>query len=156
MDGKYVERRGRLLDKREYISCIEKALVGKISPQELQDIVQYYRDYIDMEIRKGKTQKEVLDDLGDPRLLAKTIVAAHGRGEQSYEQDTMDYSKKREKKGTGKSWHIPMGAVVVTGVLILLLVVSLLLSLASAILPIALPVLLILWMVDRLGKSRRK
>ena len=45
------------MKKAEYIQVMEKALVGNVSPQELSDIISYYRDYIDMEIQKGKTEQ---------------------------------------------------------------------------------------------------
>lgn len=37
-----------------------------------------YRDYITGEIRKGRTEEQVMDDLGDPRLIARTIIETQG------------------------------------------------------------------------------
>ena len=39
--------------------------------------LEYYSSYIDDEVRKGKTEEEVLEALGDPRLIAKTIVQTY-------------------------------------------------------------------------------
>ncbi len=40
--------------------------------------ISYYRDYIDGEMAKGRSEKDVMDELGDPRLIAKTIKTANG------------------------------------------------------------------------------
>lgn len=154
------------MDKREYVSCIERALVGKINPAELRDIVQYYRDYIDMEIRKGKSEQQVLEELGDPRLLAKTIAATHGNGVagtgdlgsgfRSRGTDGAGFEPEREgyngKKA--KSWHIPLVAVIGILLLILLLVASLVLSVVRILLPVVLPVLIILWIIRFFRKNQ--
>ena len=62
------------MDKTEFMDKLRRALNGNISPSMVQDNVSYYEDYIDSEIRKGKTEKEVMDMLGDPRLIARTII----------------------------------------------------------------------------------
>lgn len=54
------------MDKTEFIDKLRRALNGNISPSMVQNNVSYYEDYIDSEIRKGKTEKEVMDQLGDP------------------------------------------------------------------------------------------
>lgn len=68
------------MNKYEFITALQRHLTGKISAQKLQELTNYYNDYIDTEIRKGKSEDEVLASLGEPRLLAKSIVAAESRG----------------------------------------------------------------------------
>ena len=75
------------MKKAEYLQVLEKALVGNVSPQELQDIVSYYRDYIDMEIRKGKSEEDVINQLGNPRHLVKSIIAAKEQDSSAGNQD---------------------------------------------------------------------
>ena len=57
---------------------MEDALRGKVSNQVIEANLQYYRDYITGEIRKGRTEEHVMDDLGDPRLIARTIIETQG------------------------------------------------------------------------------
>lgn len=66
------------MNKYDFITELQKHLTGKVSPQKVQELTRYYQDYIDTEIRKGKTEEEVLSSLGEPRLLAKSIVTAEG------------------------------------------------------------------------------
>ena len=54
----------------EFLNRLEDALRGKVSNQVIEANLQYYRDYITGEIRKGRTEEQVMDDLGDPRLIA--------------------------------------------------------------------------------------
>lgn len=127
------------MNKAEYVQIIEKALVGNVSPQEVQDTVAYYRDYIDMEIRKGRSEQEVLDQLGNPRLLVKSIIAA------KEQRETYDEAKElHEDTMQGKSFRIPLLVVILIVVLVLGLILRL-------VLPMVIPALLILGIVA-LGK----
>lgn len=127
------------MNKKEYISRIEKALVGKVSAQELHDTIQYYRDYIDMEIRKGRAEKEVLEQLGDPRLLAKTIAMTKGQ------EDRVGEDADHEKKNTTKTHHIPLIAVIAIVILVFMLAASLMLTVMRILIPIILPVILLVF-----------
>lgn len=131
------------MNKTEYVQIIEKALVGNVSPQEVQETVAYYRDYIDMEIRKGRSEQEVLEQLGNPRLLVKSIIAAKEQRD-SYEE-TEEMHQETQRKGV----RIPLFVIV----LIVLLLVGLILKF---ILPVILPALVLLGiilMIKRLNKK---
>lgn len=121
------------MNKTEYVKTIEKALVGYVSAQELQDTVTYYRDYIDMEIRKGKTEQEVLEGLGNPRLLAKSIIAAKEQQGRIGDSDIA-----QEENVQHKGFRIPMLIII----LVVLIVLGLVLSLVFAFMRFALPILL--------------
>ena len=62
------------MNKEQFIDTLRRALYGKIDDYTLQDHIRYYEDYIRQEMGKGWTEQEVLQELGDPRLLARTIV----------------------------------------------------------------------------------
>ncbi len=135
------------MNKTEYVSMIEKALVGKISPQELRDTVVYYRDYIDMEIRKGKSEQEVLDRLGDPRLLAKSIIAAN----ESKSEGIDDYSKERvsdDETERVKVHRIPFPVILLIVVLMFFMIFGALMSIVRILMPVVLPVVLIVIIVS--------
>ena len=53
-----------------------QALNGKLDAATIQDHLKFYDDYIIEEMRKGKSEQEVLELLGDPWAIAKTIVDA--------------------------------------------------------------------------------
>lgn len=72
------------MDKREFIDKLQRALAGGLNSSLVAENVRYYEEYIDSEIRKGKSEAEVLGTLGDPRLLAKSIIEANKQAGASY------------------------------------------------------------------------
>ena len=47
------------MNKQEFIDRLRSALNGRIPPSMVAENVNYYEDYINMEVRKGKTEAEV-------------------------------------------------------------------------------------------------
>lgn len=66
------------MTKQEFLDRLRRSLHGKVSPGQVAENLQFYEDYINTEVRKGASEAEVLAGLGDPRLLARTIVEARG------------------------------------------------------------------------------
>lgn len=64
------------MTKQEFLSGLETALSGEVSQQVFLENMQYYRGYIEDELRKGRSEGEVLEELGSPRLIARTIIDA--------------------------------------------------------------------------------
>lgn len=72
------------MDRTEFIDKLQRALAGGVNSSRVAENVQYYREYIDVEIRKGRSEAEVLDSLGDPgfwrrALLRRTSVPVSAR-----------------------------------------------------------------------------
>lgn len=76
------------MTRYEFIDRLRAALNGRIPTAQVTDTINYYEEYIVTEIRKGRTEEEVLDLLGDPRLIAKTIIQTCPAGRES--ADGMD------------------------------------------------------------------
>lgn len=64
------------MSKQEFVDRLRTALSGKISPALVEENARYYEDYINTQIRLGEAEATVLESLGDPRLIARSIVAA--------------------------------------------------------------------------------
>lgn len=129
------------MNKTEYLQIIEKSLVGNVGPQELQDIVSYYRDYIDMEIQKGRSEQEVLEGLGNPRHLVKSIIAA--KEQKSMESET-ETAQEERTQGHGRSFRIPMFLIIMILILIVWLALGFVVVLAKLVLPLLIPVVIIM------------
>lgn len=80
--------------QEEFLKIFQEALAGKISDRIIQENANYYRVYIKNEIASGKTEEEVLQLLGDPRLLAKTIEESNkfANNDESYASDNNGWS----------------------------------------------------------------
>lgn len=64
-------------------------MAGEVAPQVTRSNLEYYETYIRDEVRKGRSESDVLGELGDPRLIARTIfdsqeAAAGNYGEERY------------------------------------------------------------------------
>ena len=66
------------MNKEEFLNKMKIALDGQVSDLIISENIDYYENYINSEISNGKSEIEVLDMLGDPRLLAKTIIELQG------------------------------------------------------------------------------
>ena len=82
----------------EFLRLLQETLDGKVSERIIADNVDYYKSYIRDQMTSGRSESEVLQMLGDPRLLAKTIEEstkfASGRTaeQKSYTNEDGNYS----------------------------------------------------------------
>ena len=61
------------MTKEQFLESLEEALSGNISPALINENIRYYDEYIETEKRKGRTEDDIMEELGDPRLIARTI-----------------------------------------------------------------------------------
>lgn len=66
------------MTKEQFIMELEQCLQGEVSAYELSDSLTYYRQYFEDEIRNGKSEEQVIKELGSPRLIARSIIDARG------------------------------------------------------------------------------
>ena len=70
------------MDKEEFLRTLGAALSGEVPQHIIQENIRYYDNYITGELSKGRTENEIMDELGGPRLIARTIIdAAEAGGE---------------------------------------------------------------------------
>lgn len=70
------------MDRQEFLEKLRLSLNGRLPAQAVAEHISYYEDYINTEIRKGKSEEEVLGMLGDPRLIARTLVETSSHAEE--------------------------------------------------------------------------
>lgn len=151
------------MDRNEFLAALEAALKGEIPDYEITGHVRYYDSYL--QENNGKTEEEKLNELGDPRLIAKTIIdaAALKGGNTNYRgsYENRDYTESSEperqqenRQGVhyktytwdGLTWYQKLLALV-----ILVLVVVVLLAVAGLgihiFFSIVLPVLVIVFVI---------
>ncbi|WP_343208784.1 DUF1700 domain-containing protein [Anaerolentibacter hominis] len=63
----------------EFLSILREALTGTVPDMEIENNLNYYRDYIERELAAGKSEQQIFEELGDPRLIAKTLADTYGR-----------------------------------------------------------------------------
>ena len=62
------------MKREDFIKGLEEALRGDVSPYLINENINYYNNYILEEMKNGKTEEEVVNSLGDPWVIAKTII----------------------------------------------------------------------------------
>lgn len=64
---------GLYMSKKEFLATLQETLAGQIPEGEIANQLNYYRSYIN----NSDSEKQVLEELGDPRLIARTIIASY-------------------------------------------------------------------------------
>lgn len=102
------------MSKQEFIDGLRRSLSSINDYTFVNDTVSYYENYIESQIRMGRMETEVMEELGDPRLIAKSIRATHVSDEEGGEQNysRSDYTEnKRFTNGlfqfNGKDIRLP-------------------------------------------------
>ena len=83
------------MKKQEFLEKLYDALCESMDKSEAQIHVKYYKQYIEEQVREGKKEKDVIAELDNPRLIAKSLIEAGDNafkysddvGEDKYEYD---------------------------------------------------------------------
>lgn len=138
--------------KQEFLQELQLALQGQLSQAVINENIRYYDNYIREEARKGSSEEAVINRLGSPRLIAKTLIdttdsfgrAAQGTYyESSYGQSETGRGRARNDGQSGKrgglgTWY---GKILLIAVAILLIVIVA--NVIAFLLPILVPVIVI-------------
>ncbi len=62
------------MNKQEFLNKLLEALLENMDRRSAQKHMDYYDIYISSEVKKGKSEQEVVEALGNPRLIVKSIV----------------------------------------------------------------------------------
>ena len=62
------------MNRTEFLTILRNQLAGQMQEGKAEAHIRYYEDYIQSQVRKGRTEEDVLGELGDPRLIAKTLI----------------------------------------------------------------------------------
>lgn len=138
------------MDRTEFIDRLQRSLAGGVNSSQVADNVRYYQDYIDAEIRKGRSETDVLFSLGDPRLLAKSIIEANKRAgyiegtNQNFDEERPEDSVQERNRAAGSIVRVPSWLIILIVTVILLLIIGVVFSVISFLAPIIIPVLIVM------------
>ncbi len=111
------------MTQRDFLDTLKKALNGQVPPHVVTENLNYYNTYLYDEIQKGRPEREVLEELGDPRLLARTIIDAEESSRSGRRRQTFEYGSVYDEGGNEDpvrgAFHINRWAVL--GILFLIL-----------------------------------
>lgn len=143
--------------RNKFLSSLREVLEGNMSEQAVKENLQYYKTYIEDEVKKGRTEKEVVEELGDPWIIAKTLIESPG-GEQTYEEAEEDnvsrYEDRRQNVhilGLDTWWK--KAALILAIVGIIFGIGTLLVGVVRIVLPILIPFLAIMFLIKFFHKK---
>lgn len=143
--------------RNKFLSSLREALEGNMSEQAVKENLQYYKTYIEDEVKKGRTEKEVVEELGEPWIIAKTLIESPG-GEQTYEEAEEDnvsrYEDRRQNVhilGLDTWWK--KAALILAIVGIIFGIGTLLVGVVRIVLPILIPFLAIMFLIKFFHKK---
>ena len=142
----------RYMSKQEFLEKLRQALTGKVASSVVTENINYYEDYINVEVRKGRSEEEVLNQLGDPRLIARTIVETSG-GSQSAEgirgRSSTYYERSAGENASSlrRRVRIPGWMALILLLMVVVLILSFVFSVVTALLPVLLPILVVVFLV---------
>ena len=118
-----------------------------MEPEQINEHIRYYSDYIDSQIRMGVAEEEVMASLGEPRWIAKTILGmeeVEAVTEEYVEEDKMQDDKYRYFNIKGKTIRLPGWLFTILVCVVSFFVLSIVFSLVARLLPF---VFMIIFMV---------
>ena len=159
------------MTKREFLDKLKKALANDLSGNVIRDNVDYYNDYITEEVRKGRKESEVIEELGDPWAIAKNIITSEeikgntGETYDSYEperQRSQTYEQGYDEESGHRGVHVfgldtwwKKLLLILSVVLVIFVVVSIVSGLISLLAPVLVPLIIIMLIVRLIGGSKR-
>lgn len=165
--------------KKEFLDILRESLAGNVPMSEIEENIRYYKDYIE---NGAESEEEALKQLGDPHLIARTIIdsfkASKGpmadfyteqaRNEYSsgtFEEDGSSAEDEEDNRYTGYGYSTRTGhkfkwyeklvmGIIIIGIISLVLFIG---GLAVAIiLRIILPVVLVLVIIKFIADYFRR
>ena len=134
------------MNKKEFLDILYEQLSGQMPEGNVAAHVQYYRNYIEDAVTQGRTETEVLNELGDPRLIARTLLDTESYSEpytdNSYEYDNGSSGSKKVKS---RSFHIDLSTWY--GKLAVILIAVVVIFLLCTVLSVLIPVMVIFGIV---------
>ena len=143
--------------RAEFLDILKTQLSGQMHEGKIAAHLRYYEDYIQSKVRAGTPEEEVIAQLGDPRLIAKTLLDKD-TGEEVYEEsrsysesDSGNYGNQEEKTWKKKldlsTWYGKLIVIAAAAVIIFLLI-----SVLAAVLPFLIVFAVIVYLISRWGK----
>lgn len=145
------------MNKKEFLDILYEQLSGQMPEGNVAAHVQYYRNYIEEEQRKGRSEDDILNELGDPHLIARTLLDTDstasgnpqttGSYSEPYTDNSYEYdnSSSGSKKVKSRSFHIDLSTWY--GKLAVILIAAVVIILLCTVLSVLIPVMVIFGIV---------
>ena len=138
------------MTKQEFLDGLRRSLSAGLEPEQINEHIRYYSDYIDSRIRIGSSEEEVMASLGEPRLIAKTLLGMEETGhatEEYVEEDTSENGNYRYFNINGKTVKLPSWLFTILVCVICFFVLTIVFSLMTRLLPFIFMIIFMVTMI---------
>lgn len=89
------------MNKREFLQKLREYLSYELPARYIEKNIRYYDEYIDGEVGHGRSAAEVIEELGDPQLIAKSITDSIKAGADGIpnSEDDVDFTEEIYENG---------------------------------------------------------
>ena len=148
------------MNKKLFLQNLKEALQNEVNPDVITENINYYDDYIKNEVKNGTKEKDVLASLGDPWIIAKSIIQTQGTERDA--AASVEANERAQSRRQGNhvqfllfdTWWKKLLALLVV-VLFLVVVVLLITGLIRLLAPVAIPIIIVLIILRIYGSRRR-
>lgn len=155
------------MTRGEFLERLQEALENELDRRSVQEQVEYYRTYIIEETQKGRTEQEVVEELGDPWVIARSIIAmsesepakdggyqASGNRKKTEEnRDSHMYTGEFRSFGFDTWWK---KAILILGIVgVFLILIAVIGGIFSLLMPVIVPVIFVLLVFRLIGGIRK-
>lgn len=153
------------MTKYEFLEKMRHALANDLSGPVVQENVNYYDSYISDEVRSGRSEAAVIEELGDPWAIARTIIESSGNAENTENvREEYTYGSGRqvyEQRQGDRQVHVfNLGAwwkrlLLILGIVgVIMVVVAVIGGIFSLLAPILVPLLIIVFVFRIIDRNR--
>lgn len=113
------------MNKTEFIDELRNYLNEHLDKAKADEELAYYQDYLNSRIANGEEEARVIEDLGVPSIIGRTILDSLDREKEAHKNSTCEQegdSGQRKKRTTVRN-HVKLFGLLAAVMIILLLVV---------------------------------
>lgn len=148
------------MSKQEFLQRLRDTLTGEVPGNVIEENIRFYEEYISTEVNHGTGEEDVIASIGDPRLIAKTIMEASENAKESYHSSSETVNEDPFERGRRmhvidfSKWYWKLLGVL-TVILFFFLLASIVTGIFALIMPLMGPLLLVLliyWFIKGLRR----
>ena len=150
------------MTKREFLDKMREALSNDLAEPAVRENMEYYDVYMTDEIERGRSEEELVEEMGDPWMIARTIIDISEPEDMKlnyvYEEEGQSYNGRQDSYAGQTGFFVRGGWKLVVALLgfigVLLALVAVVGGIISLVAPILVPVLIIMFVIRLFGRRK--
>ena len=150
------------MTKIEFLDKMREALSNDLAEPAVRENIEYYDVYMTDEIERGRSEEELVEEMGDPWMIARTIIDISEPEDMKlnyvYEEEGQSYNGRQDSYAGQTGFFVRGGWKLVVALLgfigVLLALVAVVGGIISLVAPILVPVLIIMFVIRLFGRRK--